>query len=333
MLGKSVFRFVTAPVLVLVFTGAGCWPGGDRDKKIHLAYLQSDLHHLPVFVALEKEFYKEAGLDVEIAGVFKAGPEEMSAFGAGGLDAGYVGQAPATVAVGNRVAWVKALAQVNTEGSALVVRKDSPIKTLADLRGKVVVIPGHSTIQDFLLRKALVQAGVDFNEATIITLKPPEMIAALQTKQIDAFIAWEPFPAKAVTSGVGRVLVHSHEIWPGHPCCVLVGDSHFLEKSPQEAEALVCVHLKAIDYIEKNPAEAVAIGVKYTGMDEQTVKEALTNITFDPQLRLEAARDYVDFLSELTYIEDVDPAELSGNFFAPGFLEGCLSKSQGRSPL
>ena len=46
---------------------------------------------------------------------------------------------------------------------------------------------------------------------------------------IDAFIAWEPFDAKAVGNGIGRYLIRSREIWPHHPCCVIAARAQFLE--------------------------------------------------------------------------------------------------------
>jgi ABC-type nitrate/sulfonate/bicarbonate transport system substrate-binding protein len=70
-------------------------------------------------VALEKGFYVQEGLDVKVAGIFKAGPELMSSFFAGALDAGYVGVALATTAVPNKTARVTVLAQANSECSAL----------------------------------------------------------------------------------------------------------------------------------------------------------------------------------------------------------------------
>jgi len=89
-------------------------------QPVRIAYLRSDIHQLPCWVAFEKGFFEKEGVKVEVAGVFKAGPELMSAFAAGALDMGYVGVAPATTAVANKMARVVVLAQVNTEGSAIV---------------------------------------------------------------------------------------------------------------------------------------------------------------------------------------------------------------------
>ncbi len=218
---KKVFLLFFVNFLFLVAIAQG--------QPVRIAYLQSDIHQLPCWVALEKGLFEKEGVKVEVAGIFKAGPELMSAFAAGALDMGYVGVAPATTAVANKTARVVVLAQVNTEGSAIVVKKDGKVQSIPELVGKSAVVPGHSTVQDFLFRRALFKFKTQPDQVKIMVLKPPEMIGALRTDQIDAFIAWEPYPAKAVTMGVGRILASSRDIWKDHPCCVLAADAEFLE--------------------------------------------------------------------------------------------------------
>jgi NitT/TauT family transport system substrate-binding protein len=312
------FRSLFTILAALVFLCPSCKPAGQGRTTVRLAYLQSDLHHLPAFVALERGFYREEGLTVEIAGVFKAGPELMSGFSSGSLDAGYVGLAPALVAAANGTARIALIAQVNKNGSALVVGKDSPVSRPAELKGTVIAIPGHATIQDFLLRRVLGDAGIGDNGATIITIKPPEMISVLSGGQIAAFMAWEPYPSLAVTNDAGRVLSYSQDIWPDHPCCVLAVSTAFLEKHTAEVNALRRAHRKSIDYIENNPVESVSIGVKYTAMDPAVVTLALGHIQFDEQLSSSRVLDYALTLNKLGYTGIGDP---------PSFLQSLLHTS------
>jgi len=318
---------VAAAIVTFFMVADSACAGQPPRPPVRMAYLQSDIHHLALWVALEKNFFKEHGSEIEVKGVFKAGPEIMTAFAAGELDMAYVGEAPSTTAVANKAARVVVLAQVNTEGSALVVsQKNSEIKELTDLRGKTIAVPGHSTVQDFLLRRTLRGNGMDPLQVNIIVLKPPEMIAALRTGQIDAFIAWEPYPSKAGTMSIGRNLMSSRQMWPAHPCCVLVSDQSFVDSHPETAAAVVKAHIQATDFIHRNPDEAVKIGVKYTGMDEATVRRAMHNVHYTYELSIQGEKEYVQFLSELGYIRLNDPDEFVHQFINPVILKEILSK-------
>jgi NitT/TauT family transport system substrate-binding protein len=288
-------------ILVALLIPVACEKSG-IDKPIRLGYLQNDLHHLPLFVALEKGFFKQAGLDHKVSGIFRAGPEEMSAFAAGELDIGYVGQAPATAAYLNRVADIKFILQSNLEGSSIVVRTDSKIKLVSGLTGMTIAIPGHATMQDFLLRKALMKYGLSFNDIRIIVLKPPEMIQALKQKSIDAFIAWQPYPSQAEADGTCRTLISSADIWKNHPCCVLVAGEQFLINNPDKLLKIKEVHKRACVFIKNNHKAAVKIGIKYTGMDAETVEKAVSMIKYDSKIDPAKAVQFVDFLNELRYI-------------------------------
>ncbi len=299
----SCKRF-TLNVLIIfsLFIPASCGKS-ETDQAIRLGYLQNDLHHLPLFVALEKGFFKQAGLEVEVSGIFKAGPEQMSAFAAGELDVGYVGQAPATAAYLNNISDIKFISQSNQEGSSIVVRNDSKIRSVADLRSKSVAIPGHATMQDFLLRKALNNSGVEYDDVKVIVLKPPEMIQALIKKNIDAFIAWEPYPSQAETGGICRTLISSSSIWKNHPCCVVIADSGFCKKYPSKIKRFAEVHIRAGLFIQNNMEESISVGQKYTGMDRDTVKKSLSRIRYDHSLDMDKAVLFVDFLRNLRYIK------------------------------
>ena len=310
---------ISLGVLVLSLLVQGL-PEGAEKKPIRLAYLQNDIHHLACWVALEKGFYSQEGLEVNVAGIFKAGPELMTAFSAGALDMAYVGEAPATTAVANKTAKVVVLAQVNTEGSVLVVRKEPRWQSLADMAGRTLAVPGHGTVQDLLLRKALLQAKLDPKQVTILVLKPPEMIGALRSGDIDGFIAWEPFPARALTLEAGKILTHSREIWKDHPCCVLVADTRFLEAQPEQARKMVKAHVRATEFIGQYPQEARQIAVKFTGMDEKTIALAMKHVHYTYAISVEGEKEFVEFLSRLKYIAVEDSRLFIQQFLNPQFL-------------
>ncbi len=313
----SEFRriFILFSAAFMLFSG--CGSGTGQNNQVRIGYLQNDLHQLPAFVAIEKGFFEQEGLSVIVNGVFKAGPEQMSAFAAGELDIGYVGQAPATAAVLNGLADVMFLQQVNLEGSSIVVRADSGINAVGELAGKTIAIPGYATMQDFLLRKALEDHGLNVSGVTIIVLKPPEMIQALGLKNIDAFIAWEPYPTQAQIKGSGEILISSDLIWENHPCCVLIATRSFCSRNPQMVQKVIAVHRRACSYIHSHPEESKKIGVRYTGMDAETVKKAMSKIIYTPALERHKQRVFVDFLKDMQYIKQkgTQADNQTGDFF------------------
>jgi NitT/TauT family transport system substrate-binding protein len=186
------------------------------------------------------------------------------------------------------------------------VRKDSPIGTLKDLSGKTVAIPGYSSVQDILLRRALERSGIESRKIAIVVIKPPEMISALDTKQIDAFVAWEPYPARAVVRGIGKVLLSSSQIWQDHPCCVIAVEGTFYERNREVIKAFLRAHRKATAFIRNNPDEATRIATKYTGMDALTIREAMKNITYQYVIDRKAMREYAGYLLKYQYIKPMN---------------------------
>ncbi|MBO4684612.1 MAG: ABC transporter substrate-binding protein [Desulfovibrio sp.] len=298
-------RFATALLAVLFLAQPAA-------AKVRIASLQNDLHHLPLWVAMDKGLFAKAGVEVESAGVFHAGPELMTAMKAGSLDAGYVGEAPATIAFARGLDRVHMIAQVNTGGSALVVALSSTARTVADLKGGRIAVPGNGTVQDFLVRKSLRDAGLKASDVKIVTIAPSEMAPALQRGQIDAFIAWQPFPARAVVGKLGRVLADSGDIWAGHPCCCIVATEACIESG--EAARLAAAHREAVEFIKANPEEAIAVAVKRTGMQEATVREAFARVAYAHVPSVSQEQEYVEFLNAFGLVKVPDSKDFTARF-------------------
>ena len=285
-------------------------------STVRMAYLQNDIHHLALWVALDQDYFHQYGLKAEVAGIFRSGPELMTAFGSGELDAAYVGEAPATIAAVRGTAKVHVLAQANTEGSALVGAER--VRT-GGRKKPVLAMPGNGSVQDLLLRKALPALGLSPATADIIVLSPPEMLTAFQSGEIDGLLAWEPYPSRAVALGLGTVLASSADIWADHPCCVLVASDALLRERPEQARALLLVHRRATRFIHENPDAAVAIAVRYTGMEESIIRRALRNVRYTEIPSVAGEVEYVNFLRHLGYITMEDAEAFTRQFIAEEF--------------
>ncbi|KAF1047151.1 ABC transporter substrate-binding protein [Xylophilus sp.] len=127
----------------------------------------------------------------------RAGYVDISAGGETGLFFG--------IANGVKASILAATVERGESGSAILVRKDSPLKTVADLRGRKIALP-YFTKQHYQLARALEQAGVPWDEKLILRLNTTDGLSALVNGQVEAFVVWDPNAAIAETQHGARVL-------------------------------------------------------------------------------------------------------------------------------
>jgi len=134
------------------------------------------------------------------------------------------------------------------------------------------------------------------NSVFLVQTTPPNMLKQLEAKEIDGFIAWEPFNSAAVNEGYGKYLFKSPDIWDDHPCCVVAVGENF--KNPQAIEAVTWAHVKATRFINDpaNKEKVVKYAAEFTGRDEAVVRQALENITYVEYPAKERFEEYYDSL-------------------------------------
>jgi len=138
---------------------------------------------------------------------FTSGPPMLQAMGAGAVDVGGVGNAPPVFAAagGEKIAIVGAY-QANPLGSALLVPKNSPITSVAQLKGKRIAVAQGSSA-DYHLLTVLTKAGLTVHDVTLTYLQPAEGLAALSSGHVDAWDIWSPFVEQAEVQDNARALV------------------------------------------------------------------------------------------------------------------------------
>jgi sulfonate transport system substrate-binding protein len=138
---------------------------------------------------------------------FNAGPVQLEALNVGAIDFGDVGEAPPIFAQAAGAPLVYAGATVpRPKLEAVIVPKDSPIKTVADLKGKKIAYNKGSNVQYFLV-KLLEKHGLKYGDVQSIFLAPADARAAFEKGAIDAWIIWDPFLAAAQKTLDARLLV------------------------------------------------------------------------------------------------------------------------------
>lgn len=169
---------------------------------------------------------------------FSGWPELKEAFLSGDTRATFI-LAPMAIALREQGVPIKIVYLGHRDGTALMVRKESPIRSIADLRGKVVAVPNRYSNQRLLIFRALNNAGMSIDDIKLIEMPPPDMPAALYAKAVDAVTSGEPFMGQCELDGYGRVLYLTKDIWPGFISCVLAVHEDEIRDHPDRVQKLV----------------------------------------------------------------------------------------------
>jgi sulfonate transport system substrate-binding protein len=158
---------------------------------------------------LEKHFASQ-GINVKWV-EFSSGPPMLEAMNVGSVDYGAVGDSPPVFAQAAGAAIVYAAGAPISDGQGILVPKDSPIRSLADLKGKRVGFTKGSSAHNIVVQ-ALDKAGLTYGDITPVYLSPPDAGPAFANGSIDAWSIWDPYFAIGEARQNGRVLINAYEI-------------------------------------------------------------------------------------------------------------------------
>ena len=141
---------------------------------------------------------------------FTSGPPLLEAANAGAIDIGAVGNTPPifAAAAGSKIKIVAAGDQ-SLAAQAVLVPKDSPIRTIADLKGKRIALAKGSSAHALLLG-VLKKAGLRFDQVQPQYLQPADALSAFSGGKVDAWSIWDPYQAQAQAQTGARVLVYGN---------------------------------------------------------------------------------------------------------------------------
>ncbi|WP_458456970.1 ABC transporter substrate-binding protein [Methanobrevibacter sp.] len=279
--------------LIAVVAIGGYFLAGGGNDTVTIGYLPSD-HDAALFVADAQGKFAENGINTKLV-QFNNGGDLMTAMASGDVDVGYVGITPVLSSIEKGVP-VKVISAAQTEGSGIVVAKDSDIYSVSDLEGKKIATPGEASIQHMLLTYYLKQNGMDIKDVKVSAMKVPSMNDALKTDKIDAMITFEPYVSIAEKNGA-RVLADSSEILPDHPCCVVVASDKFINEHTNETKTILEIHKNATDFINNNTDEAAGLLPSDIVSDVEVEKKALSGFSLISGLDDDYKQDVIDFMN------------------------------------
>lgn len=187
------------------------------------------------------------------------------ALNANAVDIGALGDAPYVFALGAGGS-LKVVSIIHAEGrntTALLVPKDSPIKSVADLKGKKIVT-GRGSIGHYLAIKALASAGLTTKDVQFIFLLPSESRLVLDNGSVDAWSTWDPYTTVVTSQSQARVLVSGRQLLSNHLYLAATSQA-IADKRPQLDDFVARVD-RAYAWANTHPNEYAAAQAKITGL-------------------------------------------------------------------
>jgi sulfonate transport system substrate-binding protein len=204
---------------------------------------------------------------------FPAGPQLLEGLNVGAVDVGFVGEAPPIFA---QAAGAKFIYIGNDpaapEAEAIVIPKDSPIKSVAELKGKKVALNKGSNVH-YLLVKALEKAGLKYSDIQPVFLPPADARAAFERGAVDAWVIWDPFLAAVEKQSGARVLVDGRGVVNNY--AFYLAERSYTEKYPQLIQALFDDSVAQGQWLKANLKQAAALIAPLQGLEVEVAERTL----------------------------------------------------------
>lgn len=200
---------------------------------------------------------------------FPAGPQLLEGLNVGSVDVGFVGEAPPIFAqaAGARFVYI-GNDPAAPEAEALLVQKNSPIKTVAELKGKKVALNKGSNVH-YLLVKLLEKHGLKYADIQPVFLPPADARAAFEKGAVDAWAIWDPFLAAAEKQTGARILADGRGVVNNY--AYYLAERSYVEKRPEVIQALFDDVVAQGKWLKANLKQAAAIIAPLQGLDADVV--------------------------------------------------------------
>lgn len=212
---------------------------------------------------------------------FPGGPQLLEGLNAGVVDIGTVGETPPIFAQAGGVDFVYIGSEPPApSGEAIVVAQNSPIRTVADLRGKRVALNKGSNVH-YLLVKALQKANLKYGDIQPVYLAPADARAAFTSGSIDAWVIWDPYLAAIEHQSNARSIVNGEGLVRNTQ--YYLAARRFADAQPRVVHAVLDEVAKIDDWARDNiPALAAQLS-PLVGLDTATLEVALKRTGYGVQ--------------------------------------------------
>jgi sulfonate transport system substrate-binding protein len=262
----------SAPLLALLAAIVFA-PSAARAATLRIGYQKaaSTLVLLKAHATLEK---KLAPLHVDVKWLeFAAGPQLLEGLNLGSIDFGYVGEVPPIFALAAGAPLVYTAYELPSPAAeGILVPKDSPIQTIADLKGKKVAFNKGSDVH-WLVVRGLQEAGLKYGDIQAAYLAPADARAAFQNGAIDAWAIWDPFFVAAQRQLGARVITTAKGIVNRYQ--YFVSTRSFSEQNPEVLKITMQELGEVGQWVRDNYAQAAKELAPIQGLEPDIIEASL----------------------------------------------------------
>jgi ABC-type nitrate/sulfonate/bicarbonate transport system substrate-binding protein len=248
------------------------------------------------------ERFVPAGYKVEII-PFESPTDCKSAVVTGSVDFGTFGIAAGILGAAAHEP-VVIFGSACNKGMAVVARKDGPVETLKDLKGKRVAIWPGSTQEVFILERLRME-GMTIRDVESVRVSFSEMPAALARGDVDAYIGAEPGPGLSLSTGAGKIVEYPYSTPMGSLNMIMATHRDTIAQKPEVARIVLGLQKQGSEYATSHPGEMVDMAVAKLGMKRDAVDLSVKNVELNwkmsPEM-IEAGKTYAQHMLELKQI-------------------------------
>ncbi|AMG56648.1 sulfonate ABC transporter substrate-binding protein [Pantoea vagans] len=249
----------------------------EKPETVNIGFQKANIFALLKYRGTLDQEFKKQGIAVHWI-EFPAGPQMLEGLNIGSIDLAATGDAPPTFAQAAQADLVYlGHSPANPKTEAIVVPADSPIKSVADLKGKRVALNKGSDV-NYLLVTALEQAGLTYKDITPVYLPPADARAAFQRGAVDAWVIWDPYYAEVETNAHARLIKNAEGLVPHYT--FYLASRKFAERYPHIASEVVDELGSLSQWANQNQEEAAKIMSTSTGLPQPIWQRALARMPF-----------------------------------------------------
>ena len=262
--------------------------------------------------------------------MFQRFADARTALASGDLDITAFGPQDISLALGQGAKSMVGVAGVGSGNDCLIVRKGEDVKDWSALKGKAIGV-GAGSISWLKFAASTQENGVEYPSLKVVNIMGGggNYLKALQAKEIDMAVVWQPFCAQGIVDGIAQypTIDHNKSKTVGGLIAVLAVNRGFMEKHRDATQRLVVAYLDVLKVAQADRAKWSKIYAEKAGLPEAVAAESIRITQLDALLPLESIKRISKFLSD----NGVIARDVSGEI-AQYYNYDFLSKATGKSP-